>query len=432
MNRPEVIIIGAGMGGLCAGALLADSGNFRVLVLEKLPFVGGRCSSLKHKGYTLTTGAVAIEAGGALERTFEELGIPFPVRQPEPQFKYRIKGQSVEPPRTGAFGFLLSAAAGDPDEAERVLKGFREKSNLPPPDLSVAAWLSRFTRDKGILGIFRALCGGIHSLSPGEASAAEMLRLIRARSFRRFGFPPGGNSQLAEALGGVIRRRGGQLITGARVTDVFVEGSRVRGVRWIKGGSAAEASCPTVISNIGAQHTIALAGRRWFTEKEAESVGRIKASYTLTIEVFSDHPLVDFPGLLMLPEARRAAFTVCPSLVCPEWAPEGKHLTVLLGTPAVSDEPFDGKREFDLLLDDAHDFLPGFQMESASYIMRSYRKDWPGFRSRPGHGLTPETSVHGLFNVGDSVNPPALYGVGGCAASARLVAEKIKQARNTR
>jgi hypothetical protein len=157
-----------------------------------------------------------------------------------------------------------------------------------------------------------------------------------------------------------------------------------------------------------------------------ESLTRIKASYTLTIEVFSDRPLVDFPGLLMLPEARRAAFTVCPSLICPEWAPAGRHLTVLLGSPAVSEEPFDGQREFDLLLEDAQDFLPGFRRDSGNYMMRSYRKDWPGFRSRPGHGLTPETSIHGLFNVGDSVNPPAVYGVGGCAASARMVVEGIK------
>ncbi len=425
MNKFDVVVIGAGIGGLSAGALLANSGDFRVLILENLPFIGGRCSSLKHKGYTMTTAAVAIEGGGSLQRIFEDLGLPFDLRYPEPQVKYLIKGQQHEPPKKGALGFLMSEACTSLDQVERVMKGLRETTELPPPDLSVAAWLSRLTDDPGIIGIFRALCGGIISLSLDTASAAELIKLIRARSFRRFGFPPGGNAELAEALGRVVERAGGKLMTGSKVTGILVDDGKISGVQWIKDGRKEQIFCSFVISNVGIGKTVELAGRQWFSADELSRINQAKASYSMTIEVLSDRPLIDFPGLLYLPGARRAAFAACPSLICPEWAPEGRHLNIILGAPSRSEEPFNGQKELKLLLEDAKEFFLDFDQETDDWIMRSFRKDWPGFRGRPGHGFGPETSVNGLFNVGDSVNPPTFYGVSGAAESARDVAMRI-------
>jgi phytoene dehydrogenase-like protein len=428
MNDIDTIIIGSGIGGLSAGALLAVKGDHRVLILEKLPFTGGRCSSLVHNGYNMTTGAVVIEAGGALQQVFEEVGLSFNLRIPNPQLKYLIKGRQLEPPKKNAFQYLLSEVSTNPGEAEKVLKGFRETTELPAPDLSVSAWLDKWTKDPGVRGIFRALCGGILSLSLEDAGAAELIRLIRARSFRRFGWPPGGNSQLAEALVGVIEQRDGRIVTNAKVTDILVQGGRVQGVEWLKDGKGEKAACTYVISNVGIGNTVKLAGREWFTPEEISHIEQVKASYTLNIEIFSDRPLIDFPGILWLPMARRAVFAACPTLICPEWAPEGKHMTIILGPPSSSEEPVDGRKEFEPLLEDAKEFLPDFDEQTDEWITRSFRKDWPGFRARPGHGLGPITPVDGLFNVGDSVNPPAVYGVGGAVESARDVAKRIVSA----
>lgn len=51
----EVIIIGAGPGGLASAILLAASG-LRVRVFERLPFVGGRTSTIEAQGYTFDLG----------------------------------------------------------------------------------------------------------------------------------------------------------------------------------------------------------------------------------------------------------------------------------------------------------------------------------------------------------------------------------------
>ena len=46
----DVLVIGSGMGGMCAAALLSRKG-YRTLVVESLPRVGGRCSTIEYKGF---------------------------------------------------------------------------------------------------------------------------------------------------------------------------------------------------------------------------------------------------------------------------------------------------------------------------------------------------------------------------------------------
>jgi phytoene desaturase len=427
MNDFDVIIIGAGAGGLCSGALLANAGNLRVLVLEKLPFVGGRFSSLVHKGFTLSTGAVSIEAKGPLEEIFNRLGLPFQIRYPEPQVKYLIKGKPVILPPKNGLEFLLHENCSGPGEVEKVLRGLKSASDALPRDISISSWMSRYTRDPGAFGVLHALCGGIFSVSLDDAPMAELVRMIRQRSFRRFGFPPGGNAALAQALAKYITEKGGAIITGAMATDWVIEDGFIRKVKWIREGKETESRCSFMISNMGVGNTHELAGPGVFSSQEKEIAGHMKASYTLTIEVFSTRPFIDFEGILMLPLAKRAAFITCPTLICPEWAPQGQHLTIVLGPPSKSEEPFNGKKEFDLLLDDARTYLPDFDKYATGWLTRSFRKNWPGFHARPGYSAPTGTSIPNLFHVGDSVNPPGLYGVGGCARSAMDVADRIQQ-----
>lgn len=49
MQQPTVAIAGGGLAGLAAGCALADSG-FRVTLLERRPYLGGRASSYQHPG----------------------------------------------------------------------------------------------------------------------------------------------------------------------------------------------------------------------------------------------------------------------------------------------------------------------------------------------------------------------------------------------
>src|SRR5882672_10857418 len=89
----DALVIGAGAGGLCAAARLAHLG-YRTLVVESRDRVGGRASSVEEEGFTVNTGAVAIEYGGILEETFSTVGAPFDIRVPEPATLFRVKGRT--------------------------------------------------------------------------------------------------------------------------------------------------------------------------------------------------------------------------------------------------------------------------------------------------------------------------------------------------
>jgi C-3',4' desaturase CrtD len=79
-QSPHVVVIGAGIGGLTAGALLAHQG-YSVLVLDQALVPGGCASTFKRQGFTFDVGATQVaglEPGGIHHRIFAELGIDLP------------------------------------------------------------------------------------------------------------------------------------------------------------------------------------------------------------------------------------------------------------------------------------------------------------------------------------------------------------------
>lgn len=80
MAGKRVVVVGAGIGGLTAGALLAHRG-YSVLMLEQALVPGGCASTFKRKGFTFDVGATQVaglEPGGIHHRIFAELDIDPP------------------------------------------------------------------------------------------------------------------------------------------------------------------------------------------------------------------------------------------------------------------------------------------------------------------------------------------------------------------
>jgi C-3',4' desaturase CrtD len=79
-----VVVVGAGIGGLTAGALLAHRG-YSVLVLDQAIVPGGCASTFKRQGFTFDVGATQVaglELGGIHHRIFSELEIDLPAATP--------------------------------------------------------------------------------------------------------------------------------------------------------------------------------------------------------------------------------------------------------------------------------------------------------------------------------------------------------------
>ncbi|MFM1843273.1 MAG: Neurosporene desaturase [Cyanobacteriota bacterium] len=79
-----VIVIGAGIGGLTTGALLAKRG-YAVKIYEQANIPGGCASTFRRRGFVFDVGATQVaglEPGGIHHRIFQELGIDLPEATP--------------------------------------------------------------------------------------------------------------------------------------------------------------------------------------------------------------------------------------------------------------------------------------------------------------------------------------------------------------
>lgn len=75
-----MVVIGAGIGGLTAAALLAKRG-YQVCVLEQAMVPGGCASTFRRRGFTFDVGATQVaglEPGGIHQQIFSELGLELP------------------------------------------------------------------------------------------------------------------------------------------------------------------------------------------------------------------------------------------------------------------------------------------------------------------------------------------------------------------
>lgn len=92
-NRPDVLVIGAGIGGLTIAALLCNAGH-SVTILEAQSRPGGCAASFYHSGYRFEAGATVgcgFHHGGPLDILSKRLGLTWPVEPAAVSWEYRDK-----------------------------------------------------------------------------------------------------------------------------------------------------------------------------------------------------------------------------------------------------------------------------------------------------------------------------------------------------
>ncbi|MGB8697779.1 MAG: FAD-dependent oxidoreductase, partial [Thermosynechococcaceae cyanobacterium] len=83
-SSPRIVVIGAGIGGLTAAALLAHQG-YDVLVVDQASVPGGCASTFERRGFIFDVGATQVaglEPGGIHHRIFTALDLPLPAATP--------------------------------------------------------------------------------------------------------------------------------------------------------------------------------------------------------------------------------------------------------------------------------------------------------------------------------------------------------------
>lgn len=424
-NQFDVIVIGAGAGGLCTAARLAHQG-YRTLVVERLDKVGGRASTDDIDGFKVNNGAIVIEVGGITQQTCEEVGAPFDIREPQPPILYRIAGKDVDV-TGGGWGFLLGKLTRQGAKLVKGIGAARNDSGLPEDELSTAEWVSKYTKNEGVHGIFRNMCASVFAVGSEDLPARVFLTYFTRKSaFKRFGFHPEGTIGLWKALAGAVERDGSEIWLSTPVTKILTEGDKATGIEVLRDGQTVRIGAQVVVSDVGPAATVALIGAENVPPDYQDLVkAGDRPTSMISVNFASRERLIEAPGMLSFAKSRRLAYIANFTGVCPEMAPEGWHLYVGTSVPDNPTGDFDEAAETDFLLQDLRDTIENFDARARILNVAITRDGWPPQRAVAGFDLSHDTPFAGLWNVGDGVKEYANGGTTACAETAKLVVDKI-------
>lgn len=137
----------------------------------------------------------------------------------------------------------------------------------------------------------------------------------------------------------------------------------------------------------------------------------------LKVHLLSDVSLIPHKGIMYCLDTKRIAGMVQPTNSDPRLAPPGKHL--LISHQVIQSNDVEEEREL-ALADLRMMFGETFEKHCRVLTMSTYRGEWPVNRIAQGADVTPETSVQGLYMVGDAVKPSGYLMVEGVAQSVNL------------
>lgn len=270
MNQ-SVIIIGAGPGGLATSILLASAGA-KVKIIERLPMVGGRTSSIQSDGFKFDLGPTFFLYPRVLEEIFEAAGTTLQdeveMVRLDPQYRIMFGNggeinatpdiakmeqeiASIAPGDAHGFRQFMTENRVKLGKMEPCLEmpflGWKDLANfellkmLPMlrPHQSLDTYLKRFFKDPRIRLAF-SFQSKYLGMSPFRCPS-----LFSILSFLEYEFgvfhPVGGCSAVMTAMARVAERLGVEICLDQPVEEIVFEGRRAVGVRTAAGSEKADA-----------------------------------------------------------------------------------------------------------------------------------------------------------------------------------------------
>lgn len=304
MNDYDVIVIGAGIGGLTAAALLAKRG-LRVLVLEQHDKPGGCCQSwervVHHRGQRLKFVFNAgvhdiwgIAANRGVGRLMRELEIEDAIQWKRNSLEYVVSDMRIRVPDS-ADEFCHRLCEFFPAERDGLVALFQELrvchremyANVESPsapsvgqrmlrwaNVPFADMLGTFLRDPFLCRLVLAISA---YSTDNSASISTFNGLVLAdRFFTGTHYPLSGPQTIADAVAGAVSRFGGEVRTRAPVSRVLVAGKRATGVV-TEDGTTIESNL--VVSNADVRRTfLELVGKEMLPADFARRIEALRPS----------------------------------------------------------------------------------------------------------------------------------------------------------
>ncbi|MBN2379858.1 NAD(P)/FAD-dependent oxidoreductase [candidate division WOR-3 bacterium] len=265
----DMIIIGAGMAGLVAGAYLVREG-FRVIICEQAEQTGGYFRTFQLQGFSFDAGLKAVENAGMLKPMIRDLGLdlkllPSPcalvlpdayvaLKTPEDVTRfYRILGERFPNQKKGLDALLgqsgkvsawveLLTTAPNPlfEDRKKVMKlmpGWairnlgtllRSKRVQKLMDVPLDDFLSRYITEPALIRILTEI---FFSGTPA------LFGLGYSQVFYDYLYPREGLQAITNALASYIKHKGGEILLNSRVKSIILDQDKASGVELESGES---------------------------------------------------------------------------------------------------------------------------------------------------------------------------------------------------
>jgi len=269
----DVVVIGAGMGGLTAAALLAKKG-LKTLLLEKEDQVGGYVVSFKRHGFIFdATGAFVggCHPGGEFHQILDEIGVHpeiefipvHHVRNIYPGFDVHLRPGGFHSYTDALFDLFpkeeeglktyLSMVKRIGEEIESYSKITTLQKIFFPFYFRNLVRFHRFSHKTILDNLFKGeeIKMALHSLPvtepPSRLSFLFLAVMINKALIEGVFYPKGGMGKISEAMAKAFLHSGGEIHLQTEADQILTRNGKVEGVR-TKGGERYLA--PLVISNI--------------------------------------------------------------------------------------------------------------------------------------------------------------------------------------
>jgi phytoene dehydrogenase-like protein len=480
--RHDVIVVGAGIGGLTAAALLADRGA-RVLVIEQHYLPGGFCTSwprIVRRGgerlrYVFDAGVHDVSGlgpRGPVRHLLEQLDLEERLEWRRMGHEYILPGLRLKVPER-AVDFVAALADRFPAERAALREFFSEMEavyrelyadvhltgGVPCPPRTVeqmlgypvghphafrwmqvpfGAMLDTYFREPRLKEFLSVLTGYL-SDAPAALSVGAMAPIF-GYYFDGGRYPVGGSQAFADALVGAIQDRGGEVRLRTPVRRILVEKGRAVGVA---SGDGRVDRAEAIVANADVRRTcLELVGREHIPPDFLGRVESLEPS-TSAFAVFLGLDCVpDIEPITIMAGNGQGLAIAVPSKVDPSLAPSG-HSSVTLITlmPSEASDEWNRKgpgytdlkrRAGDDLIARAERAIPGlrehivYRQDGSPATFARYAWTTGGAIYGPAVGQwrpPAKTPVEGLVLAGSGVFPGA--GVEAVVISGTLAADAL-------
>lgn len=395
----DAVIIGAGVGGLTCGMMLAREG-LRVLIVERHFMAGGYCSTFRRKGYTFDAAThfypLLGNSSSITGRLLQDLGVRTKWVKMDPVDHFHFPDGSHFRVPADFDTYMAEVKARFPHETEGLASFFRlvqttymlglleyfKDVRTPKLDpyrhLTLREMLDTHIRDPKLRLLLSADVG--HWGSPPSRTSFVFDSMLRLSYFLGNYYPVGGSQVFADDLATRFCEMGGEILLSSEVRRIIVEGGRATGVELMAGPVRNQypmrVNAGVVISNADLVLTLEkLVGPEHVPPQEAAALKSMRTSHPcflthIGLEGISTEELQENDGYHWdqwdSDRVATSAFKVfVPTLYEPRMAPPGGHIIIVQKLTAV-DYP---------LIDDwtAH------KLGVERYILSNLERLMPGF-----------------------------------------------------